>query len=179
MNGSLDGLRSAFYAARSALRKRYNRVLPFGEYISDRWEKAQALGFGVGTSIYDSAIVLGDVNVGDNTWIGPSVLLDGSGGLSIGSHCSISAGVQIYTHDSVEWATSGGQAPYVHAPTAIGNNCYIGPGSIIAKGVALGDGCVVGALSFVNKSFPPGSRIAGCPAQFLGNQLNSNPLNEE
>ena len=164
---SLESVREAFVIARTALLNRYNRVLPFGDYVSDRWEKAQALGFGERTSIYDSALVLGDVTVGSNTWIGPSVILDGTGRLEIGSNCSISAGVQIYTHDSVEWATSGGDKPYLLAPTMIGNNCYIGPGSIVAKGVNLGEGCVVGALSFVNRSFPPGSRIGGQPARIL------------
>ena len=50
------------------------------------------------------------VTVGAGTWIGPNTLLDGTGGLSIGASCSISAGVQIYTHDSVMWALSGGTA---------------------------------------------------------------------
>jgi hypothetical protein len=34
------------------------------------------------------------------------VILDGRGGLLIGDYVSISAGVQIYTHDTVEWSTS-------------------------------------------------------------------------
>ena len=33
---------------------------------------------------YDSVLVIGDVQVGKNTWIGPFVVLDGSGGLEIG-----------------------------------------------------------------------------------------------
>ena len=74
---------------------------------------------------------------------------DGSGGLTIGSNCSISAGVQIYTHDSVAWAVSGGKADYPHAPTAIGDNCYIGPHAVVAKGVTIGEGCIVGAHSLV------------------------------
>ena len=80
---------------RKEVDKKWKRTLPFGDYFVDRWEKANELGFGKGTSIYDSAIVIGDVKVGENTWIGPNVILDGSGGLQIGSWCSISAGVQI------------------------------------------------------------------------------------
>lgn len=147
-------------------RKQWNRSLPFGEYIVDRWGRAKSLGFGEGTSIYDSAVVLGDVKVGAQTWIGPFTLLDGSGGsLSIGSHCSISAGVQVYTHDSVKWAQSGGMAPYEKAPTSIGNNCYIGPYAVIAKGVSVGDGCVIGAHSLVLESLPAGAKAYGVPAK--------------
>lgn len=159
--------RLLFQKKRAEMRQQYHRVLPANELLTDRWEKARYLGFGEGASIYDSSLVFGDVVVGTNTWVGPFTVLDGSGGLSIGSHCSISTGVQIYTHDTVQWALSGGTAPYEYSPTSIGDRCYIGPNTIIGKGVTLGEGCVVGANSFVNQSFPPGSKVAGSPAHAI------------
>ena len=147
--------------------KEINRSLPFADLLFDRWERAKMLGFGEGTSVYDSTHVFGDVQVGKNTWIGPFTILDGSGGLTIGDNCSISASVQIYSHDTLQWAVSGGKEKYEYAATTIGNNCYIAPGSIIAKGISLADGCIIGANSFVNKSFPTKSKIAGSPAKLL------------
>src|ERR1700741_4941899 len=94
---------------RNLMRSKLNRVLPLNEVLTDRWKKAAYLGFGKGTSIYDSSVVFGNVKVGDNTWVGPFTILDGPGDLTIGSHCSISAGVHIYTHDTVQWAVSGGK----------------------------------------------------------------------
>ena len=117
--------------------KQYNRSLPFADMLFDRWERAKLLGFGEGASIYDSSVVLGNVTVGNNTWIGPNTVVDGSGELSIGNYCSISAGVQIYSHDSVNWAISGGTETYEYEKTQIGNTCYIAPNVIVAKGVLL------------------------------------------
>src|SRR5688500_12635029 len=111
-----------FKQRRDFVRKKFKRVLPTGELLNDRWEKASYLGFGKKSSVYDSCIVFGDVKVGENTWVGPNTILDGSGGLTIGSNCSVSAGVQIYTHDSVQWAISGGKAPYEYAPVLIEDN---------------------------------------------------------
>lgn len=146
-------------------KQEHNRALSLGDYFVDRWEKARALGFGEGTSVYDNVLILGDVTVGTHTWIGPNVVLDGSGGLSIGSHCAISAGVQIYSHDSIAWATSGGEAPYAYAPTIIEDRCFLGPNVVIQKGIRIGQGCVIGANSFVNRDLPAGTKAWGNPAR--------------
>lgn len=158
-------LRGFWRGRQAETQRQWKRTLPFGDYVVDRWEKARLLGFGEGASIYDSAIVMGNVKVGIKTWIGPNVMLDGSGGLVIGDYCSISAGVQIYTHDSADWAVSGGQKEMVRQPTRIGSRCYIGPNTVIAKGVTIGDGCIIGANSLVLSDIPPGSKAFGTPCE--------------
>lgn len=149
-------------------REHWQRHVSFGDAITDRWERARRLGFGEGTSVYDSALVLGDVTVGRNTWIGPNTVLDGSGGLVIGNHCSISAGTQIYSHDSVAWAVTGGEAEVDRAATRIGSNTYIGPTAIISKGVTIGNRCIVGAASLVLSDVPDNTIVHGTPARTAG-----------
>jgi acetyltransferase-like isoleucine patch superfamily enzyme len=148
-------------------RKNWNRSLPFADYFIDRWEKAKSLGFGDGSSIYDNSLVIGNVVVGSKTWIGPFCILDGSGGLKVGSNCSISAGVQIYTHDSVKWSISKGNDPYEINSVSIGDNTYIGPNAVITKGVKIGSHCVIGANSFVNKDIPSNTKAWGTPCEII------------
>ena len=126
-----DALTSLVAHRREAMRDNWHRDLPFQELLSDRWKRAEKLGFGEGASIYETSFVYGDVKVGRNTWIGPYTLLDGSGGLTIGDFCSISAGVQIYTHDTVKWAVTGGKAAYERAPVTIGDCCHIGANVVV------------------------------------------------
>jgi acetyltransferase-like isoleucine patch superfamily enzyme len=163
MGSIIDKLIIFLTSKRKSIKDKYNRVLPFGDYINDRWEKASFLGFGDGSSVYDNVLVLGDVKVGRDTWIGPNVILDGSGKLEIGSNCSISAGVQIYSHDSVDWAISSGNDKYKYEKTTIGDDCYIGPNVIIQKGISIGNRCIIGANSFVNVNIPSHSKAYGTP----------------
>jgi len=165
----MDELLEELQRRRERMKTEWNRVLPTNELLYDRWAKAEFVGAGRGASLYDSALIFGDVRIGESTWIGPYTVLDGTGGgLSIGSFSSISAGVQIYTHDTVKWSLSGGVAPKVTGATAIGDNCYIGPMSIVTKGVTIGRCSVVGANSFVNRSVPEYSIVAGNPARKIG-----------
>lgn len=147
---------------REEVKTNFSRVLPTNELFSDRWEKAKYLNFGDKSSIYDSSYVFGNVEVGKNCWVGPFTILDGSGGsLKIGDNCNVSAGVHIYTHDTVDRVIHGDEIKT--ADVKIGNNVYIGPNTVISKGVSIGDNVVIGSNSFVNKDIPSNLKAFGSP----------------
>ncbi len=153
---------------------KYNRINPFTENLINWKEKGQQLFPDKNTTVYDSATIIGDVIVGMNTWIGPFTILDGSGKLEIGSNCSISAGVKIFSHDSVKWALSGGKAKYEYQSVLIGNSCFIGTDSTICKGVSIGNHCLIGAGSVVTKNIPDFAIAAGVPAKIIGKVILNN-----
>lgn len=164
----LGDIRALLAKLRQEMRVRHNRHVSTGDLLADRWETARSLGFGEGTSCYDNVLVLGTVTVGKHCWIGPNVILDGSGGLSIGDHVDICAGSQIYSHSTLRRALSGGQESVDYAPTHLGSRIYIGPQSVIGMGVTIGDGVTIGAMSFVNRNVPAESKVWGIPAKLQG-----------
>ncbi len=169
----IDGLAHALKALRVAsdekLRADFGRSLPFADVLFNRWDRAKRLGFGERTSVYDSALVFGDVRVGTDTWIGPNVLLDGSGGgLDIGSFCSISAGAYVYTHDTVLWALSGGALTRRTAAVRIGDCVYVGSQALILPGVTIGTRSLVAGNAVVNRDVPERTIVAGAPARPIG-----------
>lgn len=54
-----------------------------------------------------------------------------------------------------------------NAPVVLRENCFIGAGSIVLKGVTIGVNSVVGAGSVVTKSIPDNEIWAGNPARFI------------
>lgn len=170
-----EQIKEVYGQLNTAFLEELNRSVSFGDVFIDRWERARKLGFGKKTNIYDSSLVIGDVKVGSDCWIGPYTILDGSGSLRVGDFCTISAGVHIYSHDNVKNTLSSGKLPIDRKAVLIANNCYIAPNVVIAKGVKLGDFCVVGANSFVNRSFEAYAILAGNPAKQIGRvQLEEN-----
>lgn len=152
----------------AAFGAQFTRSLPFADELFDRWERARKLGFGEGSSIYDSAFVFGRPRVGRGVWIGPNTVIDGSDELDIGDHCTIAVGTHIYTHDNVARTLTGGAAPIARSPVRIGACTYIGPNVIIQRGVEIGTRCVVAAGSFVNRSVPDETIVGGIPAKAIG-----------
>ena len=154
-------------ALRDETRRRYSRVNPSYEDLFDWKEKGAFVG-GENVTVYDSTTVVGDVTIGDQTWIGPFCSLDGTGGLTIGRYVVISAGTHVQTHDTVRFAVTGGKAPYEYAPVAIGDCTFIGVNCAILKGVTIGGHSVIGAGAVVTHDVEPYSIVAGVPARRIG-----------
>lgn len=154
---------------RKAVWNDWHRILPTNELLFDRWEKAKLMQAGEGSSVYDSSVIMGEVKLGAHVWVGPFTVLEAlNGTITIGDYCSISSGVQIFTHDSVKWALSGGRCSNEVGDVSIGSNTYIGGLSIISKNVKIGSCCVIGANSFVNADIPDCSIAFGSPARVVG-----------
>ena len=158
---------------REKMKKKFNRVLPSGELIFNRFDKGQYLKCGKNSSVYDTSVVMGDVEIGDNVWVGPYTLLEGSNAkLKIGDFVSINAGVMIYTHDSTQYYLSGGVESFKKGDVTIGSYTVIGTMSMVGCNVSIGNHCVIAAHSFVNKDIPDNSIAAGNPAKIIGRVIN-------
>ncbi len=79
-------------------------------------------------------------------------------GIHIGARSYVAFDVRIMTHDMTR---------NLRLHTRIGENCFVGGGSIILPGVEVGSHSIVGAGSIVTKSVPPGSVVAGNPAKII------------
>lgn len=162
-------LRRLRAALRNHTRAKYKRVNPFNEDLFDWKEKGRYVSTeDKNITLYDSATVVGDVRIGENTWVGPFCSLDGQGGLTIGKNCSISGGVKILSHDTVRWALSGGKEPYDYKSIHIGDCCFIGADSIVTAGVTIGDHVMVMAGAVVTEDVPSFSIVGGVPARRVG-----------
>lgn len=115
------------------------------------------------------AWITDDPRIGTGTWVGAFTVLDGSGGLRIGAGCDISAGAQIYTHNTVRRCVSGREFSEVErAPTRIGDHVFVGANAVVLMGVRVGDRAVIGAGAVVTADVDPATIVAGVPARAVG-----------
>lgn len=114
------------------------------------------------------AWVVGEPRVGEGTWVGPFCLLDGSGGLTIGSGCDLAAGVHVYTHSTAARCVTGRAVDTERAPVVIGDRTFVGANAVVLMGVTIGSGCVIGAGAVVTEDVPDGTCAAGVPAKIVG-----------
>jgi acetyltransferase-like isoleucine patch superfamily enzyme len=112
---------------------------------------------------------VGEPEIGDGCWIGAFTVIDGSGGLTIGTGCDISAGAQIYTHSTVRRVLSERSVGIDRAATVIGDHVHIGAGAVVLMGCTIGHHSVIGAGAVVAQftDVPPWSVVVGVPAKVL------------
>ncbi len=154
---------------RKKMRFEFNRHVPTGNILNDRWKLAETFDWGKGSSVYDDCLIFGDVNIGENCWIGPFSILDGNAfPIDIGDWTSIGSGTHIYTHHTIDQALSGGKNEPAKAGVKIGKNCFISPQVMIAPGTKIGSSCFITAQSYVEGSFPDYSIVSGNPGKVVG-----------
>jgi len=129
----------------------------------------------LGKSVYlaKTAVVLGDVTLGDHAsvWYG-AVLRGDINRIVVGECSNIQDNAVLHLADELpcligKWVTVGHSA-VVHACT-IGDECLVGMGAVVLDGAVIGAQSLIGAKALVTPEtkIPPGSLVLGAPAKVV------------
>jgi maltose O-acetyltransferase len=88
--------------------------------------------------------------------------------IEIGDQALLGPGVHLYTATHPLDPAKRREGLEYARPVAIGNDAWLGGGSIVLPGVSVGEAAVVGAGSVVTRDVPPGVTVAGNPARPIG-----------
>jgi carbonic anhydrase/acetyltransferase-like protein (isoleucine patch superfamily) len=128
---------------------------------------------GQGVYLARSAVVLGDVTLGDYSSVWYNAVLRGDiNRIVVGHHTNIQDNAVLHLADEFpcvvgNWVTVGHSA-VVHACT-VGDECLIGMGAVILDGSVIGHQCLIGAKALVTAGtkIPDGSLVLGAPAKIV------------
>lgn len=149
--------------------------LKYGCFVSPlaEVELSGLLRIGKGTTIGSFTKIKasdGDMTIGEKTDIGPNCFLTASeGGVRIGDYAMISANCCVignsYTYDDL--GTPICEQEQTSVGVDIGDNVWIGCGTVVLDGAVIGNGAIVSVNSVVTGKIPPNSIAQGNPAKVL------------
>lgn len=132
------------------------------------------------SALFDDVIIsgVGEVHIGDRSTIGHNSVLVSRERIQIGNDCMLAAFCYVLDVDH-EFANPDRVIPEQGLrikPVVIGNDVWVGAGSIILRGVTIGHGAVVAANSVVTESVPPHAVVAGSPARLVKDRRTSEKI---
>lgn len=112
------------------------------------------------------------INIGKNTILHPescNIDITRPSLVEIGENCSLNENFTLLTHDFVSgvFINSGREFCNSSGRITIGNNVRFGQNVTILKGVSIGDNCFIGAGSIVTKDIPSNSVAVGAPCKVV------------
>ncbi len=123
--------------------------------------------------IHPAAVIIGDVIIGADCYIGPAACLRGDFGriiLKDGSNLQDTCVIHSFPDMEVVIEEGGhiGHGAVLHG-CHIGKNALVGMNSVIMDGAVIGENCIIGAMSFVKAGFiaPKNSMVVGMPAKII------------
>ena len=107
--------------------------------------------------------------IGNDVYIGEDLIIideiDEKGNLFVGDRVAIAERVTLVISSRPNFSRIAPFVPTAHGPITIGDDAWLGTGSIIFPNIRIGQGSVVGAGSVVTRDVPPFTIVAGAPAK--------------
>jgi phenylacetic acid degradation protein len=135
--------------------------------------EGKAPRIGAGTWVAPSAEIIGDVEIGENCYIGFGAIIRGDfGKIIIGNESLVEEGVVIHTAELTEIGNKViiGHLAMIH-DAIIKDNALIGMKAMICEYATIGETSIIAEQSLVRKQthIPDGKIAAGSPARVVGN----------
>jgi maltose O-acetyltransferase len=146
-------LKESFIRFKNAFHYKVGLRLPYNKW---RIKALRRMGYKVGKDVYFSS----DVKIALN-------FVYHRGELTIGDRSAVGAGVIIILASHTNYSDVSKYVKPRGNYVNIGEDAWIGVGSIIMNGVTIGDGAVVGCGSVVTRDVPPHAIVAGNPAKVI------------
>ncbi|WP_278216534.1 acyltransferase [Lactococcus lactis] len=107
--------------------------------------------------------------IGENSSFGEYTFFGGAGGIHLGNDVISGQYVRFHSenHNFKDSSRLIRQQGVTRKGITIGNDVWIGAGSVFLDGSEVGNHCVVAANSVVTSIFPDGVIIGGCPAKVI------------
>lgn len=109
------------------------------------------------------------IQIDDETFIGPNVCIAGPGNIKIGKNCLIAphTGIFANNHQFAELSVPIKCQGVTRKGIIIEDDCWLGHRVTVLDGVTIGRGSVIGAGAVVNRDIPPYSVAVGVPARVI------------
>ncbi len=122
--------------------------------------------------VSEAAYLVGDVVVGPHSSVWPGVVIRGDAGrITIGSYTNIQDGSVVHADANASLGdyVTVGHGVVCHAGR-VDDHCLLGNGCVVNDGAVIGDHSIVasGAVVLEGVQVPPGSLVAGAPAEVKG-----------
>lgn len=115
---------------------------------------------------------VGNIKIGDNTYVNSGTVIYSGNGVNIGNNVLIAANCSIapVNHSYLDKSTPIVEQGFLESRGGIliGNDVWIGCNAIILDGAIIGNGAVIGAGSLVRSVIPEFSVVIGSPAKIVG-----------
>ncbi len=108
-----------------------------------------------------------NLSLGDDVYINSNFCIVDDGNINIGSYTVIGPNVNIYTVNHPMNIDIRRENFKIVKEVNIGENVWIGGGTIILPGVSIGDNAVIGAGSVVTKDIPNNMLACGNPCKII------------
>jgi acetyltransferase-like isoleucine patch superfamily enzyme len=111
----------------------------------------------------------GVVEIGAKSVLGQECTISAFQSVRIGRECILADRVMLidFDHGVVEVERPIRLQGIYKRDVQVGNNCWVGYGACILRGVTIGDNCVVGTTTVVTKDVPDNAVVGGVPARLL------------